>query len=120
MRTFRIDRMRRTVVTELSAHAPPDGFDAVAHVTRSLARVPWTWDVEVLLDLPPEKAAHRLPATLAELDAEGDGTLLRMRVSSLDWTARVLAGLGCRFTIRRPEELRESVQALAGRLLESA
>ena len=79
--------------------------------------MPWTWDVEVLLELPPDKVAQRLPATLAELDAEGDGTRLRMRVGSLDWTARVLAGLGCSFTIRRPEELRASVRALADRLV---
>jgi len=38
-------------------------------------------------------------------------------VSSLDWMATVLAGLGCDFTIRRPEELRASVHALANRLL---
>jgi predicted DNA-binding transcriptional regulator YafY len=120
MRTFRIDRMRRPTVTDLPAHAAPDGFDAVAHVSRSLARVPWTWDVEVVLDLSLEKAAHRLPATLAELEGEGEGTLLRMRVSSLDWTARVLAGLGCSFTIRQPEELRASVRTLANRLIDSA
>jgi predicted DNA-binding transcriptional regulator YafY len=119
MRTFRIDRMRRVNVTELAASPAPDGFDAVAHVSRSLARVPWTWDVEVVLDLPVEKAAHRLPATVAELEEEGEGTLLRMRVSSLDWTARVLAGLGCTFTIRQPEELRASVRTLAGRLTDS-
>jgi hypothetical protein len=39
-----------------------------------------------------------------------------MRVSSLDWAAGLLAGLGCDFTIRRPEELRASVGALADRL----
>jgi len=120
LRTFRVDRMRATTLTDLPAHPPPEGFDAVTHVSRSLARVPWTWDVEVLLELPPDKVAQRLPATLAELDAEGDGTRLRMRVGSLDWTARVLAGLGCSFTIRRPEELRASVRALADRLAESA
>jgi predicted DNA-binding transcriptional regulator YafY len=53
---------------------------------------------------------------MAELAAADGGTLLRMRVSSLDWTASVLAGLNCAFTIRRPEELRASVHALAGRL----
>ena len=36
MRTFRIDRMRRLVIGELAAVAPPDGFDAVAHVSRGL------------------------------------------------------------------------------------
>ena len=120
MRTFRIDRLRRTVVTDGLALAPPDGFDAVAYISRSLARVPWPWEVEVLLDLPVSEAAQRLPATLAELVGSGDDTLLRMRVSSLDWMARVLAGLDCSFTIHHPNELRASVRALADRLTECA
>ena len=120
LRTFRIDRMRRTAVAEGQALPPPEGFDAVAHVSRSLARVPWPWEVEVLLRLPLDEAAQRLPPTLAELTGAEEGTLLRMRVSSLDWMARVLAGLDCSFTIRRPDELRASVQALANRLSESA
>jgi predicted DNA-binding transcriptional regulator YafY len=119
MRTFRIDRMVSTAVTVIPALAPPEGFDPVAHVSRSLARVPWPWEVEVLLDLPLEGAAERIPATLAELVDAGDGTLLRMRVSSLDWMARLLAGLDCGFKIHRPDELRGSVQALAERLRES-
>jgi predicted DNA-binding transcriptional regulator YafY len=116
LRTFRVDRMGRTVVNDVPALSPPAGFDAVTHVSRSLARVPWPWEVEVVLDLPLDEAAQRLPATLAELVDAGEGTLLRMRVSSLDWTARLLAGLGCAFAIHRPEELRASVEALAGSL----
>jgi predicted DNA-binding transcriptional regulator YafY len=116
LRTFRVDRMRRTTVGDGAALAPPDGFDAVAYVTRSLARVPWPYEVEVVLALPLEEATRRLPATLAELLEMDGGTLLRMRVSSLDWTASVLAGLGCDFTIRMPDELRASVRALADRL----
>jgi predicted DNA-binding transcriptional regulator YafY len=116
LRTFRVDRMRGITVTDVPALPPPDGFDAVAHTSASLARVPWPWEVEVLLDLPLDRAAQRVPGTMAELAAADGGTLLRMRVSSLDWTASVLAGLNCAFTIRRPEELRASVHALAGRL----
>ena len=116
MRTFRVDRMRRPRVGEGVAFAPPDGFDAVAHVSRSLARVPWPFEVEVLLDLPLQEATRRLPATLAELVERDGGTLLRMRVSSLDWTASVLSGLGCDFTILGPDELRTSVRAFAERL----
>ncbi len=112
--------MRRTAATAGRALAPPDGFDAVAHVSRSLARVPWPWDVEVLLDLSLDEAAQRLPATLAELVEADEGTLLRMRVSSLDWMARLLAGLDCGFTVRRPDELRASIRALADRLSECA
>jgi predicted DNA-binding transcriptional regulator YafY len=116
LRTFRVDRMWRTTLAEAAALAPPPGFDAVAHVTRSLASVPWRWEVEVLLDLPVDEAARRVPATLAELVDDPAGTLLRMRVDSLDWMATVLAELGCGFTIQRPDELRTSVRALAAHL----
>jgi predicted DNA-binding transcriptional regulator YafY len=116
MRTFRVDRMRRTTVTAGEAVAPPDGFDAVAYVSQSLARAPWPYRVEVLLALPLEDATRRLPATLAELTEHDGGTLLRMGVGSLDWTARLLAGLDCEFTVREPDELRESVRELGDRL----
>src|SRR5688500_1003928 len=67
LRTFRVDRMWRTALAAGAAVPAPEGFDAVAHVTRSLASVPWKWEVEVLLDLPVDDAARRIPATLAEL-----------------------------------------------------
>jgi len=69
-----------------------------------------------VLDLPLDAAARRLPPTMAELAAAGDRTVVRMRASSLEWMAGVLAGLDCGFEIRTPAELRESVRALAQRL----
>ena len=120
LRTFRVDRMQRVRVVEEPAVAPPDSFDAVAHVTTSIARVAWPWEVEVLLELPVDQAARRVPATLAELVDEDGRTLLRMRVGSLDWMAAVLAGLGCTFVIHKPEELRASVRDLGNRLAASA
>jgi predicted DNA-binding transcriptional regulator YafY len=116
LRTFRVDRMRRPALGSGTALAPPDGFDAATYVRGSLARVPWPYKVEVLLALPLEEATRRLPATLAELAEVDGGTLLRMRVSSLDWTARVLAGVGCDFTVLEPDELRDSVRSLSNRL----
>lgn len=120
LRTFRVDRMRRPALTKDAAVAAPEGFDAVSYISRSLARTPWRHEVVVLLDLPLDDATRRLPATLAELSDADGGTLLRMRVSSLDWMAGVLAGIGCGFSVRSPEELRASVRALAMRLAESA
>jgi predicted DNA-binding transcriptional regulator YafY len=120
MRTFRVDRMLRMRVIEERADDRPEGFDAVTYVSTSLARVPWGWDVEVALDLPLDEALRRVPATLAELVEEEGATVLRMRADSLDWAANVLAGLGCLFTIRKPDELRTSIRALADRLAESA
>jgi predicted DNA-binding transcriptional regulator YafY len=116
-RTFRVDRMTRVALADGPWRAPPKGFDAVAHVSRSLARVPWRWEVVVLLDVPLDEATRLVPATIAELADAGEGrTQLRMRVGSLDWMAGVLARLGCSFTIQEPAELREAVHALAARL----
>jgi predicted DNA-binding transcriptional regulator YafY len=120
LRTFRVDRMLRVRVLDGTADDPPDGFDAVAYVSTSLARVPWGWDVEVTLDLPLDEALRRVPATLAELVDEEGTTVLRMRADSLDWAANVLARLGCLFSIRKPDELRASIRALADRLADSA
>ncbi len=120
LRTFRVDRMWRTALAEGAFVPSPDGFDAVAHLTRSLASVPARWQIEVLLDMPVDEAVRRIPAALAELVDDPGGTLLRTRVNSLDWMATVLAGLGCSFTIGRPEELRASVRSLAKRLAAQA
>jgi predicted DNA-binding transcriptional regulator YafY len=120
LRTFRVDRMRRLRAISETAFDAPEGFDAVAYVSTSLARVPWRWEVEVLLELPVDEAVERVPATLAELVDEDGKTVLRMRVGSLDWMATILAGLGCGFSIRRPDELRTNVRELAERLARSA
>ena len=120
LRTFRVDRMLRLRVTGETADDRPGGFDAVTYVRTSLARVPWGWEVEVVLELPVEEALRRIPPTLAELIDEDGATVLRMRADSLDWAASVLAGLGCAFTIRGPDELRTSVRALSELLASSA
>jgi predicted DNA-binding transcriptional regulator YafY len=120
LRTFRVDRITRAVIGDAAARAAPADFDALAHVSRSLAQVPWPWELDVLLELPLADARRRIPGTLAELSEEDGGTSLRMRVSSLDWAASLLAGFGCPFRVRAPAELRESVAALSQRLAEWA
>ena len=47
-------------------------FDAVAFVSRTLARVPWAHEVEVVLHTDPASAARRFPPTLAELEPHPD------------------------------------------------
>lgn len=114
-RALRADRFRSVQLRGAGRPAPPD-FDAVAFVSRTLARVPWTHEVEVLLHAPLAVASEGFPPTLAELEPSGEDTLLRMRAESLDWVAGLLAGAGHTFVIRRPDDLRRSVQALADRL----
>jgi predicted DNA-binding transcriptional regulator YafY len=41
---------------------------------------------------------------------------LRCSTWSLDWIARVLAGLDCSFIVRRPDELREALERRAEKI----
>ncbi len=117
-RTLRVDRVDHVALAEERALAPPAGFDAAAHVALSLARVPWGWDVEVLLALPLDTVRRRVPPSLAELHEheDGQGTVLRVQAEDLEWAARLLAGLGCPLVVRRPDELREHLRTLAAGL----
>lgn len=117
-RTFRLDRIQSHEVTE-SAFERPARFDAVAHVQRSIARAPSTWSVEAVLDLAPEEARRRVPLTVGTLEPEAEGVRLTLEVDDLDWAARYLVGLDCRFTVRCPHELRETLRQLAATLVDA-
>jgi predicted DNA-binding transcriptional regulator YafY len=121
LRTFRVDRMQAVRINaKAAAVEPPDDFNAVAYIGRSLASVPWTYEISVVLDLPLEAATAQVSPRLGLLSPTEGGTRLEMRVDSLDWMARVLAGLGCSFRIEQPPELRAHIAALAARLETSA
>jgi predicted DNA-binding transcriptional regulator YafY len=104
LRTFRVDRLR-DVEMRAAGRPMPEGFDPEAYVMGSFARVPWTHEVVVELDEPRE-------VPLAQLE----GSRLTMRVESLDYMARVLAGLDCDFEIVKPLELTDAVMRLSDRL----
>jgi predicted DNA-binding transcriptional regulator YafY len=114
---FRLDRILAVAPVEAS-FTPPPGFDPVEHVRRTLATVPYTHEVEVLLDTTLDEARRRIPSTSIALSAAEGRVRLRTRVERLDGTAALLAGLGWRFTVVRPDGLRAEVRALARRLAE--
>ncbi|MFF0152002.1 helix-turn-helix transcriptional regulator [Micromonospora sp. NPDC005203] len=108
VRTFRLDRIG-TATPTAATFTVPDGFDPVARVTRSLAGVPYSHEVEVLLETDVDAARRRIPPSVAELTGTAEGVLLRARAESLPGMAALLAGLGCPFTVRHPEALRAAV-----------
>jgi predicted DNA-binding transcriptional regulator YafY len=119
LRTFRADRIDEASIGE-PVEPPEPGFDPVAHVVQMLARVPWGWEIEVRVDAPVHELAARVPATLGELSPDGEGARLELRADSLDWAAGFVAGLGADFEVVRPDELREPLARLAGRLTRAA
>lgn len=120
-RTFRVDRIARAEPGTATFEVP-GGIDPVRHVTASLARVPYAHEVEVVLDTALDEARRRIPASVAELADAGDGggVVMTMRAERLDGAARMLAGLGFAFTVRRPAELRGHLRDLARTLEEQA
>ncbi|MCP9947587.1 helix-turn-helix transcriptional regulator [Actinomadura madurae] len=119
IRTFRIDRVA-SAEPGTARFEPPAGLDPVQHVTRSLAAVPYAHEVEVLLETTIAEARRRIPAATATLAEDAGGVLLTTRAERLDGMARMLAGLGFPFVIRRPGELRGHVRDLARSLQEQA
>ncbi|MFI9326620.1 helix-turn-helix transcriptional regulator [Kitasatospora sp. NPDC052868] len=116
LRTFRLDRIE-AAEPRATAFEPPEDFDPVQRVVESLAAVPWTHEVEVVLTTTLAEARQRIPPTAGTLTGTDDGlVLLRARAQRLDGMAMMLAGLGWPFAIRRPDALREEVRALAARL----
>ncbi|WUI03339.1 YafY family transcriptional regulator [Spirillospora sp. NBC_00431] len=119
IRTFRVDRVV-SAEPGTERFEAPGGVDPVEHVVRSLARVPYAHEVEVLLDTTLAEARRRIPASTATLTEDAGGVVMVTRAERLDGMARMLAGLGFAFTIRRPAELRGHVRDLARTLEEQA
>ncbi len=112
LRVFRLDRVLETELREESFE-PPEGFDVQDFLTRSLATIPGTWEVEVALELEVERARRLIAPTLALLEETDEGVVMRLYVSDLDWMARYLVGLGCRFRVLKPPELLSALAVLA-------
>jgi predicted DNA-binding transcriptional regulator YafY len=115
IRSFRVDRIV-TVEPTGATFEPPTGFDAVAHLNRQWAGLPWLWEVEVLIEADVVQVRRRVPAAVADITEAAGGVLLRCRAQRLDGMAQMLAGLGWPFTIVRPGELRAEVAEHAARL----
>ncbi len=112
IRTFRLDRIGEVQPTGATFEAPA-GFDPTAHVLNGLNEVPYRHKISVIIHADFDEVRRRVPGTLTQLP---DGVRLEIRAERLDGAAQILAGLGWRFTIERPDALRAEIRALADRL----
>ncbi|MEV3869644.1 YafY family protein [Streptomyces sp. NPDC049906] len=119
LRTFRIDRIA-SVTARADGFTAPDGFDPVAHLTSTLARGTYRWQVEVTIHGPLDEVARRLPRSAVTLTARPAGVLMHARAERLDGMAHVLASLEWPFTVHRPDELRQALVDLAAQLVAAA
>jgi predicted DNA-binding transcriptional regulator YafY len=116
MRLFRLDRVLGAKMLE-ETFVRPAGLDSSAALLSAVANTQGEkWSVEVLLKTGVEDVSWRLPSIGFVLEETQGGTLLRCSTWSLDWVARVLAGLDCSFVVRRPAELRKALERRAERI----
>ena len=119
LRSFRLDRVLSVRLRDAS-FARPRNFDALAHITYSLATLPRMHAVDVVLETDLATAQRHLFPSVGVLEWTDAAVLLRAQVDDLDWFARELAHLPFRFSIRRPAALRDAVSALGKRLMKLA
>ena len=115
IRSFRVDRIVG-IQPAGATFEPPPGFDAVAHLNRQLAALPWQWEVEVLMEAEIERVRRRVPASMAEVTETPAGVRMICRAHNLHAMAQLLAGMDWPFTVVRPDELRDEVARHAARL----
>ena len=121
VRLFRLDRVTTPTVLAGSFDVPPD-FDPAARVLAALAEAPHRHEVTVRVRGTPDEVRPLLPPSVAVVDATPDDSWVRVRIRAerLDWIPALLVGMGRRFVVEHPEELRVLVRELGNRLLEAA
>jgi predicted DNA-binding transcriptional regulator YafY len=116
MRTFRLDRILSFEPTR-ETFQPPDGFDLLDEIRRSMASVPYRWKAEARLDVSLEEARRLVNPSVGTIEPmDGGGVRLRIGADDLEWIVRRLCLLGVAFTVIDPPELRDAVLREAGRL----
>ena len=119
MRSFRLDRVEGVEPLAARFSRPPH-FDPLATLVSSIASLPRTHAIEVLLATDLATAKRELFPAAGVLEWAGDWVLFRAQADDLDWFARELARLPFAFRILTPSALRSKIRALADRLRRQA
>lgn len=116
IRSFRLDRIQDLRSLQ-QPFRRPQNFDAADYLNRSLADIPLSIPVELLLHTNLQTAGAELGGCIGVLTPRDDGVLLQAHTSSLKWFARQLAQLPFEFSILQPQALKEELRAVAQQLL---
>jgi len=121
-RTFRIDRIAGAPVTgtHFTPRAAPEGGDLRTYVSRSLAVSPYAEQAKVILHLPREAMAGRIPPSAGLLEDIDEGRcLLQCGANRLDWLVYWLMAIDVEFEVLAPAELTERLRLAGERVARS-
>jgi len=119
LRSFRLDRIVSVQPLPISFARPKD-FDALAHLSFSVATMPRAHAVRVRLQADLQDARRCFFDGIGTFEQTDNGVLLHAQTDHLDWFAGELARLPFDFSIEQPEALRDALAARARRLLDCA
>ncbi len=119
LRTFRLDRVLQAELLEDTFTRPPD-FNSLDYLRRSIASMPGTWKVEVLLEKILEEAERQVPPTMAMLEQVEDGVVMSCYTQDLGWMAHFLVNLRCPLFVREPAELHDALRTVAAEIIQLA
>jgi len=116
LRTFRIDRIRVLDLLDQSFTRPTD-FDALQYVLNTLATMPGTYAIEIVLHGTMDQVSQVLSPMAGMLEQTADGIIWRREVHELSWVAHLILQFDFPVTIRQPIELQDTMQQLAEKAL---
>jgi predicted DNA-binding transcriptional regulator YafY len=103
LRCFRLDRVKQAKALD-TTFEPPSDFDPLAYLLETIARMPYTWRVEVLLRTSLEAARARVSPDIGVLEEIEGGVMLHCYAEGLDWMARFLVSLQCPLVVYHPPD----------------
>ena len=115
VRSFRLDRVIDVHALPAS-FGRPEGFDALEHLSRSVATLPRSHAIEVLLRTDLDRARRETFDAIGVFTPEGDAVRLSAQADDLDWFARELSRLSFDFSVLSPPALRTAVKRQSARL----
>jgi predicted DNA-binding transcriptional regulator YafY len=114
LRTFRLDRI--TALQPLQwPFERPEAFDALGYVLDSLALLPGSDQIEVLLETTIERAREIFPPITGKLEQSEKGIIFRRSIAQMEWIAHLLLTVDFPVHIIQPDELKDMIRTMAQR-----
>src|SRR5579859_392115 len=111
LRTFRLDRIVALEPGKRSFERPAT-FDVLAFVLNSVALLPGTTQIEVLMDTSIDHARQVVKPTMGSLEESKQGVVFRRAATQLKGIALFLLSLDFPLTIIQTPELRERIRQI--------
>jgi predicted DNA-binding transcriptional regulator YafY len=116
LRTFRLDRIVALEMGDDSFERPED-FDVLGHVLTSIALMPGTEQIEVVMETSMERAQKVIPPIMGTLEASEKGIVFRRAASQLEWVAHILISADFPVHVVQTAELRQMLRDIAAKAL---